>query len=642
MEKLHLGGRGKERGGYGIVWLKRDVRLNDHEPLHRALEEVKKGIISHVLVIYVYEEDLIYNHDFSSCHLKFINDGLREFAAKIHAIGGILVTLRGTVPSVFDSITPKIWNTNDGSDKEDSAENLVLRKIFVHEETGNKLSRDRITRVKNWAEANRVEIRWFNQTGVTKNLQQRDGWASKWKALMERASLPSPTQIGPKGTSLTLTGLSNQSSNMGIVGGVGILWEEELGIPRARKPEAMCGGESHAMALLRTFTEGKRSVGYGKNVSSPNTAWEGCSRLSPYLTWGHISLRTVYKSIKTLRERLKHDESLKKSNPSTWARDLAAFEARLRWRSHFMQKLEDDPSMEFENLCSTYDSLRTNSRHLLNITTTNITTAGTNGNISTTDVNISHTNGDSKTESGKLSQNHLNLVESEDRIRGKFQAWCSGNTGYPMVDAVMRALHKGGWINFRMRAMLVSFASYILWLDWRPTARYLAPHFLDFEPGIHYPQFQMQSGTTGINAVRIYNPTKQAKDHDKDGKFIKSYLPELQHVPVRYIHEPWKMPKSVQERANCTIGEIYPNPIVDQAEMYKFARKAFGDIKRLSKSKEEAKDIQFRHGSRKRPARRAFVRSNRPKNCTTTTRKKLNPRQHIGTTIPHTPQKVPR
>mmetsp|Transcript_30770 Transcript_30770/g.60213 ORF Transcript_30770/g.60213 Transcript_30770/m.60213 type:complete len:347 (+) Transcript_30770:1-1041(+) len=317
----------------------------------------------------------------------------------------------------------------------------------------------------------------------------------------------------------------------------------------------MAGGESQASDLLRTFVQEKRSVGYSKNVSSPNTAWTGCSRLSPYLTWGHISLRTVFQKSAETRKRLATDPSYKRACPAGWARDLSSFEARLRWRSHFMQKLEDEPEGETHNFCRAYDGLR------------------------------------------------------EDEFdRDKFNSWCSGNMGFPLADAVMRALLKGGWINFRMRAMLVSVASYMLWLDWRPTSRYLARHFLDYEPGIHYPQFQMQAGTTGINALRVYNPTKQVRDHDKEGKFIKRYVPELANVPTKYIAEPWKMPMKVQESSGCIIGKDYPEPIVDLKEMYKTSRARISAIRKQLKSKEEAKKVYEKHGSRMRPRGRGSKR----------------------------------
>ncbi|MDE5037666.1 FAD-binding domain-containing protein, partial [Francisella tularensis] len=85
-------------------------------------------------------------------------------------------------------------------------------------------------------------------------------------------------------------------------------------------------------------------------------------------------------------------------------------------------------------------------------------------------------------------------------------------------------------LNFRMRAMLMSFASYHLWLDWRVTSLYLAGLFTDYVPGIHYSQVQMQSGTTGIISIRIYNPSKQSIDQYPNGEFIRRWLPELENV----------------------------------------------------------------------------------------------------------------
>ena len=154
----------------------------------------------------------------------------------------------------------------------------------------------------------------------------------------------------------------------------------------------------------------------------------------------------------------------------------------------------------------------------------------------------------------------------------------------------MRSLIHTGWLNFRMRAMLVSFSSYHLWLHWRLPATYLASLFVDFEPGIHFSQMQMQSGTTGINSIRIYNPVKQSRDHDPDGIFINKWVPELSHLAPSEIHEPW---------LRCKI-KSYPVPIIQEnVARKKAADLLYGMRKNNTQHNKISKEIVNKHGSRK-------------------------------------------
>jgi hypothetical protein len=122
-----------------------------------------------------------------------------------------------------------------------------------------------------------------------------------------------------------------------------------------------------------------------------------------------------------------------------------------------------------------------------------------------------------------------------------------------MVDACMRSLLHSGWLNFRMRAMLVSFACYDLWLDWRPLAPILARCFLDYEPGIHYPQLQMQAGTTGMNANRIYSASKQV---DLPAK-INLHQPKLLLPHAHVAH--WSRLKITLVLIMCLYGAGCPS-----------------------------------------------------------------------------------
>ena len=228
-------------------------------------------------------------------------------------------------------------------------------------------------------------------------------------------------------------------------------------------------------------------------------------------------------------------------NRSTKNRDIKNFLSRLQWRCHFMQKFDDEPEMEFKNINKAYDTIRNN-----------------------------------------YDENLL--------IR-----WKEGITGIPIIDACMRCLDQTGYLNFRMRAMIVSFAAFNLWQDWKNFSHHLAKKFLDYEPGIHYSQIQMQSAVTGINTVRIYNPIKNSIDLDPKGEFIKKWLPELSNIPSENVHQPWKMTLIEQQMYDFQIGKDYPNPIVDIDLSRKEASNKIWEIKKTAKSKYFGKKILNKH-----------------------------------------------
>ncbi len=311
----------------------------------------------------------------------------------------------------------------------------------------------------------------------------------------------------------------------------------DLGLAPDPCPERQAGGRTAALECLTSFLE-ERGETYRKAMSSPVTGFDACSRLSPHLAWGTLAMRETAQATWRRQRELK---ALPKEVAGSWRGAMVSFSGRLHWRDHFTQKLEDEPGLEFENLHPAYTGLR-----------------------------------------------------DRDGDPVRLAAWADGETGLPFVDACMRALKATGWMNFRMRAMVMAVASYHLWLDWRRPGEHLARVFTDYEPGIHWPQVQMQSGTTGINTVRIYNPVKQGHDQDPDGRFTRFWVPELSTVPDRYIHEPWGW-----DGAQTILGKTYPFPIVDHLAAAKEARQKIWAVRRGTSFRDEANRIQDKHGSRK-------------------------------------------
>jgi deoxyribodipyrimidine photo-lyase len=296
-------------------------------------------------------------------------------------------------------------------------------------------------------------------------------------------------------------------------------------------------GRAAALEALDSFLF-RRGEYYTREMSSPVTAERACSRLSWHLAYGTVSIREVAQAAWARYQSLAPSEK-------AWRQAIRSFIARLHWHCHFIQKLESEPAAEWRPFAKIYEGLRPS-------------------------------------------------PADPDRLA----AWSKGRTGYPFIDAAMRYLNATGWINFRMRAMLMSFASYDLWLPWQESGFALARKFIDYEPGIHWPQCQMQSGETGINTVRIYSPAKQGYDQDPTGIFIREWVPELAAVPDAYLHEPWKL--TADDRAS--LCPEYPERIVDHAAAAKAAKDKIYGLRRRPEARVEAIAVVQKHGSRKRTA----------------------------------------
>jgi deoxyribodipyrimidine photo-lyase len=493
--------------------------VTDHAALATAVERSRGGA---VFAVFLSEPEVLGQPEWDSSHTAFQEECLRDLEPALARLGIRLVTRRGEAVAMLERL------------REETGFTLLV----AHEETGTGVTYARDRRVRRWAREAGVEFLEVPQTGVVRRLGSRDGWNRRWEERMESPQAGVP-RAGGSGGRDTIERLETS----------GIPGCRELGqSPDAKDRQR--GGERAAQDVLDDFLS-RRGRGYSGGISSPVTAATACSRLSPHLAFGTLSIRRVWQASETRRREVvialaAATSPGERQTLRAWQRSLRAVQSRLHWHCHFMQKLEDEPAIELQNMLRAADGLR----------------------------------------EGEIDADRL-------------AAWQAGRTGYPLVDACMRSLVATGWLTFRMRALLVSFAAYPLWLHWRPVGLHLARHFLDFEPGIHWSQLQMQSGTTGINTLRIYNPTKQARDQDPHGVFIRRWLPELAGVPAAYLPEPWTMPAGVQQSAGCRIGRDYPAPIVDHAAAVREAKRRLALVRGSAPARAEARAVARRHGSRR-------------------------------------------
>lgn len=480
-----------------IVWFKRDLRVHDHAALCAAAE------VGPVLPLYVIEPDYWSLSDSSARHWRFVRGSLIELNTALAELGQPLIIREGSVTEVLA----------------DLASEFDIHGIWSHEETGNDWTFQRDKLVGHWCKTNGIPWREVPQNGVVRRLRSRNGWAARWDKTMSRAQLTAPmlrpVTIEPKSVPI-----SPKSCYFSLDQGL-----------------EQTGGRAEGLNLLSSFLT-TRGETYRSAMSNPIEGEYACSRLSPHLAWGTVSMK----------EAAQATWHAQRSATGKWKGSLSSFSGRLHWHCHFIQKLEDEPRLEWQNLHPAYDGLR-----------------------------------------------------PSEPDQARLDAWRNGETGLPFVDACMRYLAATGWLNFRMRAMVASVAAYHLWLDWRAPGLHLARMFTDYEPGIHWSQIQMQSGTTGINTVRIYNPIKQGLDQDPTGDFVRRWIPELGTIPGAMVHTPWK-----SDQAGKVLDRSYPLPIVDHLSAAKSARDKVWSLRKDASFKKAAQKIVTKHASRQnRPKRKA-------------------------------------
>lgn len=466
----------------GLVWFRRDLRVDDHAALHYALKHCRQ-----VWCVFVFDREildpLLERGLKADRRIEFILESLAPLRQALTDAGGGLIVLDDHARKAIPHL----------------AAELDAEAVFANHDY-EPIANDRDAAVRKALAANGRELLTFKDqvifeaseilTGQDQPFSVFTPYKNAWlKALRPFDLRPYPVDRYRK--ALAPVPAAHRKALPTL---------ESLGFaPSNLKEIAMPAGMAGAESLFHDFRE--RMGEYGHRRDFP--ALRGPSYLSVHLRFGTISIRKLAHAA--------HD-AVQRGGPA--AAGAAVWLSELIWRDFYFMILHHHPRLaEGKSYHPEYDAIR-----------------------------------------------WVDIRTGDEY----FDAWCQARTGYPLVDAAMLQISQSGYMHNRLRMVTASFLVKDLGVDWRRGEQYFADQLNDFDFSANNGGWQW-AASTGCDAqpyFRIFNPVTQSEKFDPQGRFIRKYLPALANLPDKYIHAPWTAPEDVLAAAGVTLGDNYPQPIV--------------------------------------------------------------------------------
>jgi deoxyribodipyrimidine photo-lyase len=467
-----------------VHWFRRDLRLSDNAALAAALEHYDQ-----VLPVFVFDSHLLRGSTVSPARLALLLGCLEDLDSHLRQHGSHLVVRVGNPEEELPRLA-----------QESGAIAVYFNRNYT------PYARKRDAQVERRLRAQGLQVEHFQDAVLiepgavlTKAGTPYTVYTPFWRAWQEFLEAH-PVQ--PVVTPLKRLRLKDARLLQFPSAPLAI----PAGTPKADQVALwrhLVAGEAAGLARLKRFVDRDNPLGiagYARSRDFPGL--DATSRLSPFLKFGAVSIRTAYTLASAVREQVGSQEE--REGIATWVKELA-------WREFYTQVLAFFPQV---------------------------------------------LQGAWRAEYAAVAWQH------NERF---FEAWRAGQTGYPLVDAGMRQLRSEGWMHNRVRMVVAMFLTRDLLLDWREGERYFMQQLIDGDLAANNGGWQW-SASTGADAppyFRIFNPINQSRRFDPEGTYIRRYVPELRQVPLPFLHTPWRMSPEEQRQANCQVGKEYPPPIVE-------------------------------------------------------------------------------